>query len=64
MLFNISLISAYYADFYALLTKHSYFIILQKNDRNKNEIYGTVQFKLYTLVQAHTCACMFNARKT
>ena len=27
-------------------------------------IYGTAQFKLYTCVQAHTCACKFNASKT
>ena len=26
--------------------------------------YGTAQFKLYTSVQAHACACTFNACKT
>ena len=26
--------------------------------------YGTAQFKFYTCVQAHACACTFNACKT
>ena len=26
--------------------------------------YGTAQFKLHTRVQAHACACTFNACKT
>ena len=27
-------------------------------------IYGTAQFKLYTCMQVHMCACKFNACKT
>ena len=27
-------------------------------------MYGTAQFKLYTYVQVHACACTFNAYKT
>ena len=31
---------------------------------SSGKIYGTAHFKLYTRVQVHACACMFNACKS